>query len=141
MEHLTFLSSGSLVFSVPLELFLTKKIQGQKNMLKLFLRKEQCIQRDTLFLQEMLINIKTHHFHNSINHQEHLFHRALIISYLRPVNIAKFLRTTFLQNTSRSNRLQMFFKIGALKSFTNFTGKHLCWRLFLKNLHAEGLQL
>ena len=35
----------------------------------------------------------------------------------------------------------MFFKIGVLKSFANFTGKHLCWSLFLKNLQAEGLQL
>ena len=31
---MTFLSSGSLVFSVPWELFLTKKIEDQKNMLK-----------------------------------------------------------------------------------------------------------
>ena len=27
------------------------------------------------------------------------------------------------------------------KSFANFTGKHLCWSLFVKNLQAEGLQL
>ena len=27
----------------------------------------------------------------------------------------------------------MFFKIGVLKNFTNFIGKHLCWSLFLKN--------
>ena len=26
--------------------------------------------------------------------------------------------------------LQMFFKIGALKNFVIFTGKHLCWSLF-----------
>ena len=25
----------------------------------------------------------------------------------------------------------MFFKIGVLKKFVNFTGKHLCWSLFL----------
>ena len=25
----------------------------------------------------------------------------------------------------------MFFKIGVLKNFVNFTGKHLCWSLFL----------
>ena len=67
------------------------------------------------------------------------FHRTLITSYFCPVNIAKFLRTAFLY-TSRSSRLQMFFKIGVLKSFANFTGKHLCWSLFLKNLQAEGLQ-
>ena len=48
------------------------------------------------FLQEMLINIKTRHFHSSINHQEQLFHRTLITGFFRPVNIAKFLRTAFL---------------------------------------------
>ena len=35
----------------------------------------------------------------------------------------------------------MSFKIDILKSFRNFTGKHLRWSLFLKNLQAEGLQL
>ena len=30
----------------------------------------------------------------------------------------------------RSSRSQMFFKIGALKNFAIFTGKHLCWVLF-----------
>ena len=93
------------------------------------------------FLQEMLINIKTRHFHSYINHQEHFFHRTLITSYFCPVNIAKFLRTAFLKNTSRNSRLQMFFKIGVLKSFANLTRKHLCWSLFLKNLQAERLQL
>ena len=28
-----------------------------------------------------------------------------------------------------------------LKSFANFTGKHLCWSFFLKNLQPEALQL
>ena len=93
------------------------------------------------FLQEVLINIKTRHFHSSINHQDHLFHRTLITSYFRPVNIAKFLRTPFLENTSRSSHLQMFFKIGALKSFADFTGKHLRRSLFFKKLQAQGLQL
>ena len=35
------------------------------------------------FLQEMLINIKTRHFHSSINHQEYLFQRTLITSYFQ----------------------------------------------------------
>ena len=35
----------------------------------------------------------------------------------------------------------MFFKLGVLKSFANFTGSHLCWSLFLENLHAGGMQL
>ena len=30
------------------------------------------------FLQEMLMNIKTRHFHSSINYREQLFHKALI---------------------------------------------------------------
>ena len=46
-----------------------------------------------------------------------------------------------LQNTSRSSRLQIFLKIGIPKRFANFTGKHLCCSLLLKNLQAEGLQL
>ena len=29
----------------------------------------------------------------------------------------------------RSSRSQMFFKIGVLKKFATFTGKHLCWPL------------
>ena len=33
---------------------------------------------------------------------------------------------------SRSSPSQMFFKIGVLKHFANFTGKHLCWSLFFK---------
>ena len=32
-----------------------------------------------------------------------------------------------------SSRLQMFFKIGVLNNFANFTGKHLFWSLFLIN--------
>ena len=36
----------------------------------------------------------------------------------------------------RSSRSQMFFKIGALKNFANFTEKHLCWSLFLIKLQA-----
>ena len=44
----------------------------------------------TFFSQEMLINIKTRHFHSSVNHQEQFFHRALITGYFRLVNIVKF---------------------------------------------------
>ena len=34
----------------------------------------------------------------------------------------------------RSSRLQIFFKIGVLKNFSNFTGKHLCRSLFVVKL-------
>ena len=43
----------------------------------------------------------------------------------------------------RSSLSQMFFKIGILKNFATFTGKHLCWSLkacnFIKNrlLHRD----
>ena len=57
-KHLTFLSKGSLVFSVPWQLFLSNKIQDSST-------------RQLHFLQEMLINIKTRHFHSS--NQEQLF--------------------------------------------------------------------
>ena len=30
----------------------------------------------------------------------------------------------------------MLFKTGALKNFANFTGKHLCWNLFVIKLEA-----
>ena len=39
--------------------------------------------------------------------------------------------------TIRSSRSQMLFKIGVFKNFANFTGKHLCWSLFLKKLHSS----
>ena len=35
--------------------------------------------------------------------------------------------------TTRSSRLQMLFKIGVLKNFTIFTGKHLVWSHVLVN--------
>ena len=36
----------------------------------------------------------------------------------------------------RSNRSQMCFKIGALKNFANFTGKHPRWNQFLTKFKA-----
>ena len=39
-------------------------------------------------------------------------------------------------SSSRSRRSQMFFKIGVLKDFALFTGKQLCWSLFLTNFQA-----
>ena len=36
----------------------------------------------------------------------------------------------------RSSRLRMFFKIGVVKNFTKFTGKQMCWSLFLIRLQA-----
>ena len=36
----------------------------------------------------------------------------------------------------RSRRVQMFFKLGVLANFAIFTGKHLCWSLFLIKLQG-----
>ena len=36
----------------------------------------------------------------------------------------------------RSSRLEMFLKIGVLKNFAIFTGKYLCWSLFLINIQT-----
>ena len=38
--------------------------------------------------------------------------------------------------TNRNSRSQMFFEIGVLKNSAIFTGKHLCWSLFLMKLRA-----
>ena len=42
----------------------------------------------------------------------------------------------FIKKRCRSSRSQMFFKIDVLKNFAIFTGKHLCWSLFLIKLQA-----
>ena len=107
---MTFLNSGSLVFSVPSELSLTKYIRDQKNIPQIILKERTAHLASYTLLQKLLINIETCHFHSSINQQEHLFHSTLITSYFCPVNIAKFLRKTILKNTSRSRSLQMFSK-------------------------------
>ena len=39
-------------------------------------------------------------------------------------------------STSRRSFSKMFFKMGLCKYFPNFTGKHLCWSLFLIKLQA-----
>ena len=41
----------------------------------------------------------------------------------------------------RSSRSQMLFKVDALKNFANFTGKYLCWSLFLIKFIKKRLQL
>ena len=50
--------------------------------------------------------------------------------WLVAFNSTRFVPTFY---TYRSSRSQMFFKIGALKNFTIFTGKHLCCSLFFIN--------
>ena len=42
---------------------------------------------------------------------------------------------------ARSSRSQIFFKIGVIKNFINFTGKHLCWSLFLIKFKQTATQI
>ena len=53
-------------------------------------------------------------------YKEHLFYRT------PPMNASEL--TSILLRNSRS---QLFFKLDVLNNFAYFTGKHLCWSLFL----------
>ena len=64
-------------------------------MPQIILKKRTAHLSSYTFFQELLINIKTRHFHSSINHQEQFFHITLITGYFHLVNIAKVLRTGF----------------------------------------------
>ena len=55
------------------------------------------------------------------------------LDHIQCVNPVSLLLTL---NMYRSSRWQMFFKIGTLKYFVIFTGKQLCWSLFLINLQT-----
>ena len=44
------------------------------------------------------------------------------------------LQISLMSEECRSNCLEMFSKIGVLKNVATFTGKHLCWSLFLIKL-------
>ena len=48
----------------------------------------------------------------------------------------RYLRDTCFQVKYKNSRSLMFFKIGVLKNFALFTGRHLCWSLFLIKLQA-----
>ena len=39
-----------------------------------------------------------------------------------------------------SSRSHLFFKIGVLKNFANFTGEHLCWSLFLTKFFTDVIK-
>ena len=46
-------------------------------------------------------------------------------------SLVKITLKVFTSTLIRSSCLQIFFKIGGLENFAIFTGKHLCWSLFL----------
>ena len=47
-------------------------------------------------------------------------------------------RLTLRLSFVRSSRSQIFFKIDVIKIFINFTGKHLCWGLFLIKFKTDS---
>ena len=53
----------------------------------------------------------------------------------------KWANVLILHERIKSSRSLMFFKIGVIKNFPIFKGKHLCWSLFLIKLTAEGLSV
>ena len=59
--------------------------------------------------------------------------KHLSILFQRHDNLHKFF-LKLIRDHLEISRLQMFFKVGVLKIFINFTGKHLCWGLFKKVL-------
>ena len=62
-----------------------------------------------------------------------------ILNEVRTLYISNVIQLTTLSTTlhySVNYQKQMFFKMGILKNLANFTGKHLCWSLFLIKLQA-----
>ena len=51
-------------------------------------------------------------------------------------NCVKFSDSSFDSSIYKTRHLQMFFKIVVLKNFVNFTGKQLCWSLFLAKVFS-----
>ena len=66
----------------------------------------------------------------------------IIIYLITTLFQISYLQTFVLAVFSRSRCSQMLFKVGDLKSFLNFTGKHLRWSLFFNKVGGlQGLQL
>ena len=68
--------------------------------------------------------------YSCFNHSDFPAHSRLVIFPMSGDNTFKTLKKTMF----KSSLSQMFFKIGVLKNFAIFTGKHLCWNLFLIKL-------
>ena len=67
--------------------------------------------------------------------KKNLTYPSIFKAYFKSFAAAK-ASLVFIKNRCRSSRSQMFFKILTFKNFAIFTGKHLCWSLFLIKLQA-----
>ena len=68
------------------------------------------------------------------NINTNILFRFLFINFLGSCNYDSLCSVAKYFEISRSSHLQMFLKIGDLKNFAIFTGKHLCWSLNACNL-------
>ena len=69
--------------------------------------------------------------------KEYLTYSSIFKVYFMKVFATAKTSLVSIKNRCRSSHSQMFFKIGALKNFEIFTGKHFCWwSLFLIKLQA-----
>ena len=69
------------------------------------------------------------------------FSKSRTLSHVFPMSFGKIFRAAFLQTEAAVCRSSCLFKIGVLKNFTKFTGKHLCQSLFFNKMKDSGLQL
>ena len=95
------------------------------------------------FSPSNFINIEIKKFDSVhwLSYMDHLDYSSWYLHISFNVNISK----THLEEISqqspyfprlRSSFSEIFFKIGVLKNFAKFIGKHLCWRLFIIKLQA-----
>ena len=76
-------------------------------------------------------------FQNFFPVSSHLLQINSFMATMSPLKRALFVDSNEPRpSSSRSRHSQMFFKIGVLKDFALFTGKKLCWSLFLTNFQA-----
>ena len=95
-------------------------------------------------LRKSVIKIATvlYYHYRFVIRREQQSNIALAIYLLNGIRFSHQQSVSFLLSFAyRSICWQTFFKIGALKNFTNFTGKHLCWSIILVKLQPGLLQL
>ena len=61
------------------------------------------------------------------------------VAFFGQISNPYFHYSPFISSQDRSSRSQMFFQMCVLKNFANFTGKHLCWSLFLQNTNSKSV--
>ena len=105
--------------------------------------------------RHILMNILSMNFHNyfvtknslnnilyrkfSLNFKQHSKTRKESLnemSFNKILYTARIYLNLITSKAFRSSRLHMFYKKDVLEDFAKFTGKHLCWNLFLIKLHT-----